>query len=151
MTDTSAPAPTADTGVLVDPPGPEAADATPETPMVAPLEQVAPAPTAPPSIGERDLSMMLGGDGVPAGRSLDLLHGVEMTVTVELGRTKMLLRDLLALQTGSVIELDRAAGSPVDVLINDNLLARGEVVVLDDEFGVRILDIVLADGQPAPH
>jgi flagellar motor switch protein FliN/FliY len=84
-------------------------------------------------------------------RSLDLLHGVEMTVTVELGRTKMLLRDLLALQTGSVIELDRAAGSPVDVLINDNLLARGEVVVLDDEFGVRILDIVMADGQPARH
>jgi flagellar motor switch protein FliN/FliY len=89
----------------------------------------------------------------PAGgeRSLDLLHGVEMTVTVELGRTKMLLRDLLALQTGSVIELDRAAGSPVDVLINDNLLARGEVVVLDDEFGVRILDIVMTDGQPARH
>ena len=84
-------------------------------------------------------------------RSLDLLHGVEMTVTVELGRTKMLLRDLLALQTGSVIELDRAAGSPVDVLINDNLLARGEVVVLDDEFGVRILDIVMTDGQPSPH
>jgi flagellar motor switch protein FliN/FliY len=84
-------------------------------------------------------------------RSLDLLHGVEMTVTVELGRTKMLLRDLLALQTGSVIELDRAAGSPVDVLINDNLLARGEVVVLDDEFGVRILDIVMSDGQPARH
>jgi flagellar motor switch protein FliN/FliY len=85
------------------------------------------------------------------GRSLDLLHGVEMTVTVELGRTKMLLRDLLDLQTGSVIELDRAAGSPVDVLINDNLLARGEVVVLDDEFGVRILDIVMTDGQPTPH
>ncbi len=84
------------------------------------------------------------------GRSLDLLHGVEMTVTVELGRTKMLLRELLALQTGSVIELDRAAGSPVDVLINDNLLARGEVVVLDDEYGVRILDIVMTDGQPAP-
>ena len=90
--------------------------------------------------------------GLAAGeRSLDLLHGVEMTVTVELGRTKMLLRDLLALQTGSVIELDRAAGSPVDVLINDNLLARGEVVVLDDEFGVRILDIVMTDGQPARH
>jgi flagellar motor switch protein FliN/FliY len=86
-----------------------------------------------------------------AERSLDLLHGVEMTVTVELGRTKMLLRDLLALQTGSVIELDRAAGSPVDVLINDNLLARGEVVVLDDEFGVRILDIVMSDGQAARH
>ncbi|MGC8462237.1 MAG: flagellar motor switch protein FliN [Acidimicrobiales bacterium] len=84
-------------------------------------------------------------DGSTAARSLDLLHGVEMTVTVELGRTKMLLRELLALQVGSVIELDRPAGSPVDVLINDTLLARGEVVVVDDEFGVRILDIVSSD------
>ena len=67
----------------------------------------------------------MAGLATPASGSLDLLHGVEMTVTVEHGRTKMLLRDLLALQTGSVIELDRAAGSPVDVLINDNLLARG--------------------------
>ena len=84
-------------------------------------------------------------DGSTATRSLDLLHGVEMTVTVELGRTKMLLRDLLALQVGSVIELDRPTGSPVDVLINDTLLARGEVIVVDDEFGVRILDIVSSD------
>ncbi len=94
-----------------------------------------------------------GAPHVTAGagaRSLDLLHGVEMTVTVELGRTKMLLRDLLALQVGSVIELDRATGSPVDVLINDTLLARGEVVVVDDEFGVRILDIVSSD-EPTPR
>jgi flagellar motor switch protein FliN/FliY len=107
-------------------------------------------PPAPASSGAAAPSFVRADDSSSA-RSLDLLHGVEMTVTVELGRTKMLLRDLLALQTGSVIELDRAAGSPVDVLINDNLLARGEVVVLDDEFGVRILDIVLADGQPARH
>src|SRR5580700_6785593 len=92
---------------------------------------------------------MTAPDGADA--AVPMAAGVAMTVTVELGRTKMLLRDLLALQTGSVIELDRAAGSPVDVLINDNLLARGEVVVLDDEFGVRILDIVMTDGQPARH
>jgi flagellar motor switch protein FliN/FliY len=102
--------------------------------------------TSEPAASAIPMAGLTGGE-----RSLDLLHGVEMTVTVELGRTKMLLRDLLALQTGSVIELDRAAGSPVDVLINDNLLARGEVVVLDDEFGVRILDIVMTDGQPARH
>src|ERR1700729_3617640 len=105
-----------------------------------------PAPTTAPAVAPAAMAGLATGE-----RSLDLLHGVEMTVTVELGRTKMLLRDLLALQTGSVIELDRAAGSPVDVLINDNLLARGEVVVLDDEFGVRILDIVMTDGQPSPH
>jgi flagellar motor switch protein FliN len=106
----------------------------------------APPPGSPAAAGAQPMAGIAMG-----GRSLDLLHGVEMTVTVELGRTKMLLRDLLDLQTGSVIELDRAAGSPVDVLINDNLLARGEVVVLDDEFGVRILDIVMTDGQPTPH
>jgi flagellar motor switch protein FliN/FliY len=111
--------------------------------------QPPPSPSAPAD--DRARPVPSGVDDVPTARSLDLLHGVEMTVTVELGRTKMLLRDLLALQTGSVIELDRPAGSPVDVLINDNLLARGEVVVLDDEFGVRILDIVLADGQPGRH
>lgn len=87
------------------------------------------------------------GDGNPALgiRSLDVLHGVEMTVTVELGRTRLFLRDLLALRSGSIIELDRAAGSPVDVLINGTLLAHGEVVVVDDEFGVRITDIVSGD------
>ena len=123
-------------------------------PMAAP-EGAVDATAAPPSGeegGPPSVAVAHPMAGIAMGeRSLDLLHGVEMTVTVELGRTKMLLRDLLALQTGSVIELDRAAGSPVDVLINDNLLARGEVVVLDDEFGVRILDIVMTDGQPTRH
>jgi flagellar motor switch protein FliN/FliY len=119
---------------------------TDTAPTTAPEEMAPPAP--PPNMSA---VAALSGREDGGERSLDLLHGVEMTVTVELGRTKMLLRDLLALQTGSVIELDRAAGSPVDVLINDNLLARGEVVVLDDEFGVRILDIVMSDGQPARH
>jgi flagellar motor switch protein FliN/FliY len=128
-------------------------------PMAAPegaVDATAAPPPSPPSaddgVGMPSVAATQPMAGIAMGeRSLDLLHGVEMTVTVELGRTKMLLRDLLALQTGSVIELDRAAGSPVDVLINDNLLARGEVVVLDDEFGVRILDIVMTDGQPASH
>jgi len=74
-------------------------------------------------------------------RSIELLQGVEMSVTVELGRTRLLMRDLLSLRAGSVVELDRAAGSPVDVLVNGTLLARGEVVVVDDELGVRITAI----------
>lgn len=74
--------------------------------------------------------------------SLDLLHGVEMSVTAELGRTKMTVRELLALAPGAVVELDRAAGSPVDVLVNGTLVARGEVVVIDEEFGIRISEIV---------
>ena len=73
---------------------------------------------------------------------LSLLHDVEMGVTVELGRTRMLVKDILAVTPGSVIELDRAAGSPVDVLVNGTLIARGEVVVIDEEFGIRITEIV---------
>lgn len=122
----------------------EATPADAPAPAPAQAEPVTPAPGVP--AGARDNGSGATYDGVSAAaRSLDLLHGVEMTVTVELGRTKMLLRDLLALQVGSVIELDRPTGSPVDVLINDTLLARGEVVVVDDEFGVRILDIVSSD------
>ncbi len=79
---------------------------------------------------------------VNAARRLDLLADVEMGVTAELGRTRMTVRDLLALTPGSVVELDRLAGSPVDVLVNGTLVARGEVVVIDEEFGVRISEII---------
>ena len=72
-----------------------------------------------------------------------------MGVTAELGRRRMTVRDLLALTPGSVIELDRAAGSPVDVLVNGTLIARGEVVVIDEEFGIRIAEIVAAESMGA--
>jgi flagellar motor switch protein FliN/FliY len=75
---------------------------------------------------------------------LDLLHDVDMEVTVELGRTTMPIRDLLALQPGMVVEIDRAAGAPIDVLVNGRLIACGEVVVIDEEFGIRITEIVPA-------
>jgi flagellar motor switch protein FliN/FliY len=78
-------------------------------------------------------------------RPLSLLHDVEMGVTAELGRRRMSVRDLLSLTPGAVIELDRAAGSPVDVLVNGTLIARGEVVVIDEEFGIRISEIVAPD------
>jgi len=70
-----------------------------------------------------------------------------MTVTVELGRTRMPVRQLLALSPGSVIELNRSANTPVDVFVNGTLFARAEVVVIDDEFGVRITDIVERDND----
>lgn len=79
---------------------------------------------------------------------LSLLHDVDMNVTVELGRTTMPIRDLLALQPGMVIEIDRTAGTPIDVLVNGRLIACGEVVVIDEEFGVRITEIVSTDGAP---
>ena len=73
---------------------------------------------------------------------IELLSDVEMGVTVELGRTRMFVRDILDLSPGSVIELDRAAGSPIDVMVNGTLIARGEVVVIDEEFGVRITEVI---------
>jgi flagellar motor switch protein FliN/FliY len=78
----------------------------------------------------------------PAARGLEMLHGVIMDVTVELGRTRMSVRELLALSPGTVLELDRAAGSPADLLVNGRLIARGEVVVVDEDFGLRVTEIV---------
>lgn len=73
---------------------------------------------------------------------LDMLRDVEMEVTVEIGRTRMTVRELLELSPGQVVELDRAAGSPADLLVNGTLLARGEIVVVDEDFGIRITEIV---------
>lgn len=73
---------------------------------------------------------------------LSLLQDVEMEVTVELGRTTMPIRELLGLQPGMVVELDRVAGAPIDVLVNGRHIALGEVVVIDEEFGIRITEIV---------
>ncbi|MGI4894702.1 MAG: flagellar motor switch protein FliN [Janthinobacterium lividum] len=74
--------------------------------------------------------------------TMDLLRDVQMDVTVELGRTSMTVQDLLALTPGSVVELDRAAGSPADILVNGQLIARGEVVVVDEDYAIRITEIV---------
>jgi flagellar motor switch protein FliN/FliY len=76
---------------------------------------------------------------------IDMLRDVEMEVTCELGRTRMTVRQLLALAPGDVVELDRLAGSPADLLVNGTLLARGEVVVVDESFGLRITEIVTKD------
>ena len=75
-------------------------------------------------------------------RNLDLVLDIPLTVTVELGRSKMIINDLLQLGQGSVIELTKLVGEPLEVLINQKLVARGEVVVVNDKFGVRITDIV---------
>jgi len=74
--------------------------------------------------------------------NIELLLDVAMRVTVELGRTRMKLAQILELQAGSVIELDRLAGDPVDILVNDHMVARGEVVVVEDKFGVRIIELI---------
>jgi len=77
-----------------------------------------------------------GADGI------DLLNDVELDVTVELGRTEMLVEDVLKLNEGSVVELEKLAGDPVDVFVNGRLVARGEVLVLNDNFCIRVSEIV---------
>ncbi len=77
-----------------------------------------------------------------AGRGVDLLLDVTLTVRVELGQRQMKVQEILAIAPGTVIELDRLAGEPADVVINDRLIARGEIVVVDENFGVRITEIV---------
>nr|1YAB_A Chain A, chemotaxis protein [Thermotoga maritima MSB8]1YAB_B Chain B, chemotaxis protein [Thermotoga maritima MSB8] len=73
---------------------------------------------------------------------LELLLDIPLKVTVELGRTRMTLKRVLEMIHGSIIELDKLTGEPVDILVNGKLIARGEVVVIDENFGVRITEIV---------
>ncbi len=76
---------------------------------------------------------------------LGVIQNVGMEITVELGRAKLSVRELLALTSGDVVELDRLATAPVDVLVNGTLIARAEVVVVEDEFGIRITEVVGRD------
>ncbi len=102
-------------------------------------------------LGNMDLMSDTGETGKAAGngKNLDLLMDVMLQVVVELGRTRMPLRQVLDLQQGSVVELDRLAGDAVDVYVNERLIARGEVVVVDDKFGVRITELVINKGGEA--
>ena len=112
-------------------------------PFAAPPAATPPAAPAPPVTAHpaRFAPLQPAKGVVPPASNLDLLMGVTLRVTVELGRTKMDIREILGLGPGSVVELDKLAGEPVDVLVNDRLIARGEVVVIDDRFGVRITDV----------
>ncbi len=110
------------------------------TPMDSPPVTAAPSPHATP------------GAPMPtalptSGNELAMLRDVVLEVTVELGRDSMTLRQMLELSVGSVVELDRAAGSPVDIRVNGILFGRGEVVVVDDEYAVRILEILESTGS----
>ncbi len=89
-----------------------------------------------------DLPAMPAGAGSGPMGDLTRLADVHLTVSVELGRVRLSLRELMRLQEGSVVELDRLAGAPVDVLANGTAVARGDVVVVGDELGVRITELV---------
>lgn len=85
-----------------------------------------------------------GGSGGNAGmmNELDMILDIPVQITVELGRTKITIKNLLQLAHGSVVELDAMAGEPMDVMVNGTLIAQGEVVVVNDKFGIRLTDII---------
>lgn len=76
------------------------------------------------------------------GRGLDFLYDIPLQISVEVGRSKILLRDLLKMSEGYVIELDKLAGEPLDLYVNSRLIARGEAVMVGDKFGIRLTDVV---------
>lgn len=99
------------------------------------------APAAQPAAAQ--IFQNLSPDSVqPAANNLDLILDIPVQLNVELGRTKIAIRNLLQLAQGSVVELDGLAGQPMDVLVNGCLIAQGEVVVVNDKFGIRLTDII---------
>lgn len=91
------------------------------------------------------LEDLIGSDGPPEKCSLDLLSDVDLDLKIELGRTKMQLEEVLKLRRGSVVTLDKLAGDPVDIYVNGRMVARGEVLVLNDNFCVRVAQLVGSD------
>lgn len=83
-----------------------------------------------------------GGETSGAPSSIDLLRDVPLEVQAQLGRTKKLVKEILKLNVGSIIELEKEAGEPVDILVNNKLIARGDVVEIDGNYGVRIIEIL---------
>jgi flagellar motor switch protein FliN/FliY len=111
--------------VMAEPiPMPAKAQNQPAAPQSAQFQELKPTPAA------------------GAMRDMDFLLDVPLEVTVELGRTRMFIKDLLQLGQGSVIEMSKIAGEPMEILVNNKLVARGEVVVVNEKFGVRLTDII---------
>jgi flagellar motor switch protein FliN/FliY len=104
------------------------------------VEEAAPAAVAQPAQIFEQLSGGAGGASTPQG--FDMILDIPVALTVELGRTKISIRNLLQLAHGSIVELDGLAGEPMDVLVNGTLIAQGEVVVVNDKFGIRLTDII---------
>lgn len=101
--------------------------------------------TAPsPSPAPASFPSLDGGGAAPAPKNIDFILDIPMQVTVQVGSTKMVIRELLQLGQGSVIELEKLAGEPMEVLVNNKLVARGEVVVVNEKFGIRLTDVISA-------
>jgi flagellar motor switch protein FliN len=116
----------------------EIANSGANAPTAAPL----PPPT--PPVAPASFPSLAGGGAAPAPKNIDFILDIPMQVTVQVGSTKMIIRELLQLGQGSVIELEKLAGEPMEVLVNNKLVARGEVVVVNDKFGIRLTDVISA-------
>jgi flagellar motor switch protein FliN/FliY len=98
-----------------------------------------------PKVQKYRLEELIGEGGPPEKVSMDLLRDVTLDLKIELGRTRMHLDEILQLRKGSVVTLDKLAGDPVDIYVNGRLVARGEVLVLNDNFCVRVAELVGSD------
>ncbi|SFB22322.1 flagellar motor switch protein FliN/FliY [Collimonas sp. OK607] len=101
-----------------------------------------PAPAAPASAAAKVFQPLSGEPAEVAKTDIDMILDIPVQMTAELGRTRITIKNLLQLAQGSVVELDGLAGEPMDVLINGYLIAQGEVVVVNDKFGIRLTDII---------
>ena len=104
----------------------------------------APTPAPAPPLAPASFPSLDGGGAVPAPKNIDFILDIPMQVTVQVGSTKLVIRELLQLGQGSVIELEKLAGEPMEVLVNNKLVARGEVVVVNEKFGIRLTDVISA-------
>ncbi len=105
-------------------------------------EQAAVDAKAEPSVAKASFQDFTAAAGSTQKNEIDFILDIPVQMTVELGRTKIAIRNLLQLAQGSVVELDGMAGEPMDVLVNGCLIAQGEVVVVNDKFGIRLTDII---------
>jgi flagellar motor switch protein FliN/FliY len=107
----------------------------------------APAAPLPPGVKPFEFTNLAGAAPVNEPASLDLLRDVQLDLKIELGRTRMHLEDVLRLNDGAVVTLDKLAGDPVDIYANGRLIARGEVLVLNDNFCVRVAELISEDND----
>ena len=106
------------------------------------IEMPAPAPKDIPVVKPVELGKFERTESTGQPKNIDILMDVKLPVAIELGRTEMTIRDILGLSAGSVVELNKLAGEPVDLLVNNKTIARGEVVVVDENFGLRVTSLI---------
>lgn len=138
MTDSASQNPAPPTGA-----SPSQQAPAPATPAAGPSAGITTTTTPPGTAAPHSFAELQNGSGTAGGSApLSALYDLDMQISVELGRTSMTVRDLLALSRGAVVQLDRLAGEPVDIFVGERKMAEGEVVVLGEHFGVRLTRVL---------